>query len=237
MPEASQQKFLASYGRRRGRRLRPQRQELMDELLPQLRLTPEGNGVMEWWSNTISPSPHHPTTPPPLFLEIGFGGGEHLAHQARLHPEACIIGCEPYINGVAGLLAHIRDNKLFNIRILQDDARPLVEKLPDACLGKVFILYPDPWPKARHHKRRLISTEFLNQLARVMKPGAELRLATDHSDYCTWMLEHLLSHPAFTWAAKTCEDWRKPWPDWIPTRYEQKRLAGQPTYLTFTRNI
>ncbi len=167
------------------------------------------------------------------WLEIGFGGGEHLAHQAALHPEIGIIGCEPYINGIAGLLKHIDDHKLHNIRIYSEDARLLMERLPDASLERVFILYPDPWPKARHHKRRLISTEFLNALARVMKPGAELRLATDHADYCAWMLEHLLSHSAFEWTAKICDDWLNPPPDWISTRYEQKALAGRPTYLDF----
>ncbi len=194
----------------------------MDELLPQLEI-----------QNPDAPIDNKLSQLSNLYLEIGFGGGEHLAHQASLHPDTGIIGCEPYINGVAGLLARIRDEKLDNIRIYQHDARLLIEKLPDNCLDKVFILYPDPWPKARHHKRRLVSKSLLDSLARVMKPGAELRLATDHSDYCTWMLERLLPHPSFKWTAKTCDDWLKPWADWIPTRYEQKRLAGMPTYLTF----
>lgn len=238
---------IASYGRRRGRRLRPSRQGLMDELLPELTIDLPETGTLAL-----------PKDKKEHWLEIGFGAGEHLAHQAALNPNVGIIGCEPFINGIATLLALLsscakrsegtgsgamaRDpaqphcgSQDLNVRIYNDDARLLIEKLPDHCLDKVFILYPDPWPKARHHKRRLISKEFLDNLARVMKPGAELRLATDHSDYCTWMLERLLAHPAFQWTAKTCDDWLKPWADWIPTRYEQKRLAGMPTYLSFKR--
>jgi len=218
-------KLLASYGRRRGRRLRAAKQELMDTLLPELEIPAQGALDLR----ALFPQKKS------YWLEIGFGGGEHLMHQAALHPEVGIIGCEPYINGVAGLLKYVRDHNIRNVRIHQHDARPLMARLPDACLDKVFILYPDPWPKARHHKRRLISTEFLTALARVMRAGAELRLATDHEDYCTWMLEHLLPHPGFTWTAQSCADWQTPWADWIPTRYEQKRLAGVPTYLGFRR--
>jgi tRNA (guanine-N7-)-methyltransferase len=171
------------------------------------------------------------------WLEIGFGGGEHLAHQGGLHPEAGIIGCEPYIHGIAALIKHIDDNKLDNIRIYQQDARFLLDALPAQSLNRVFILYPDPWPKARHHKRRLVSKPTLDALARVMKTGAELRLATDDEDYCTWMLEQLQPHDAFTWTAKTCDDWLKPWDGWFSTRYEQKALAAGrvPTYLRFVR--
>ena len=168
-----------------------------------------------------------------LWLEIGFGGGEHLAYQAERNPGVGIIGCEPYLNGIGEPLKQIETRKLKNIRLHGDDARPLIDALPDASLDRVFILYPDPWPKTRHHKRRIISTEFLTSLARVMKPGAELRLATDHADYATWMLERLLAHPDFKWTAKSCDDWLKPWPDYTPTRYEQKALAGKPTYLSF----
>lgn len=208
---------LASFGRRQGRKLRPGKRTLVDELLPQLKVELPLDPKKEWW------------------LEIGFGGGEHLAHQAALYPQVGIIGCEPYINGTGDLLKKIAAEKLSNIRIHPDDARPLVEQLPDASLSRVFILYPDPWPKTRHHKRRIIAAEFLDTLARVMKPGAELRIATDHADYCTWMLERLLTHSEFTWNAKRCTDWLNPPPDWISTRYEQKALAGRPTYLNFTR--
>lgn len=219
--------LIASYGRRRGRKLRSGKQSLIDEVLPSLviSLPPQGG---------LLPASLFPKAKD-IWLEIGFGGGEHLAHQAALHPDTGFIGCEPYINGIGDLLKQVQANSIHNIRIFTDDARLLIEKLPDAALSRVFILYPDPWPKARHHKRRLISKEFLDALARVMKQGSQLRLATDYSDYATWMLERLLPHPAFRWNAESCEDWLKPWADWLPTRYEQKALAGMPTYLTFTR--
>jgi tRNA (guanine-N7-)-methyltransferase len=210
---------LRSFGRRKGRNLRPLKQGLLDTLLPKLEIS-----LVE--AASLKPQNQ-------IWLEIGFGGGEHLAHQAELHPHAQFIGCEPYINGIAGLLSHIEKNKLNNIRIYSDDARDLVAALPDASLERVFILYPDPWPKTRHNKRRIISTEFLDSLARVMKSGAELRLATDSADYATWMLERLLAHPAFEWMARTSDDWLNPPEEWIPTRYEQKALAGIPTYLNF----
>lgn len=221
-------RLLSSFGRRRGRKLRPSRQGLMENLLPNISISLPPKGMLDLAAVFKQKE---------YWLEIGFGGGEHLAHQAAAHPEAGIIGCEPFINGTAALLARIESEKLSNIRIYGGDARLLIGKLPDGCLTKVFILYPDPWPKARHHKRRLISKEFLDALARVMKPGADLRLATDDEDYCTWMLERLLPHGRYVWQAEKCSDWLTPWPDWISTRYEQKALkAGRvPTYLTFMR--
>lgn len=210
---------LRSFGRRKGRNLRPTKQSLFDTLLPKLQIS-----LLEAQSKKPESS---------IWLEIGFGGGEHLAHLAELHPEVQFIGCEPYINGIAGLLSHIDEHKLKNIRIYSDDARDLVAALPDESLERVFVLYPDPWPKTRHNKRRIISSEFLDALARVMKAGAELRLATDSADYATWMLERLLANKNFQWTAKTCDDWLNPPSEWISTRYEQKALAGRPTYLSF----
>ena len=181
----SEEKPLRSFGRRKGRNLRPTKQGLFDTLLPRLQISLSESKILN------PKSPH--------WLEIGFGGGEHLAHQAGLHPEVQFIGCEPYVNGIAGLLSHIEEHKLNNIRIYSDDARDLINSLPDNSLERVFILYPDPWPKTRHHKRRIISSEFLDSLTRVMKPDAELRLATDSADYATWMLERLLAHKNFKW--------------------------------------
>ena len=223
---------LRSFGRRKGRNLRPTKQGLFDTLLPKIEIKKIRSREDENESSFLDflPSPVLP-----LWLEIGFGGGEHLAHQAGLHPEVQFIGCEPYVNGIAGLLSHIEEHKLNNIRIYSDDARDLINSLPDNSLERVFILYPDPWPKTRHHKRRIISREFLDSLTRVMKPDAELRLATDSADYATWMLERLLAHKNFKWTAKTCEDWLNPPAEWISTRYEQKALAGRPTYLNFIR--
>lgn len=220
--------LLASFGRRRGRKLRAGKQGLINNLLPKITISLPEDGNFRL--DGLKPDTRG------LWLEIGFGGGEHLAHQAKLHPDISIIGCEPYLNGIGDLLKKIDADKLKNIRIYPDDARVLMERLPDSCLDKVFILYPDPWPKARHNKRRLISPEFLDELARVMKPDAVLQLATDHVDYATWMLERLLTHKQFIWNAETCVDWLKPPSDWIPTRYEKKRLAGVTTYLSFKRH-
>ncbi len=202
----------------------------MDTLLPSLLIDlPEG---------PLAPETLFPTQKE-YWLEIGFGGGEHLAHQASLYRTIGIIGCEPYLNGVAGLLKHIDDEQLNNIRIYADDARLLMEKLPAASITKAFILYPDPWPKARHKKRRLIQTPLLDSLARIMAPGGQLRIATDDDDYCTWILEHALPHPSFTWQANTCADWLDAPADWTTTRYEQKKAVDRgltPSYLNFLKN-
>jgi tRNA (guanine-N7-)-methyltransferase len=215
-------KILRSFGRRKGRSLRTHAQELVAELLPQLLIF------------TSSPPP---ITTSQTYLEIGFGGGEHLAHIATLHPAIHMIGCEPYVNGISGLLKKIEKDDLKNIRIYTDDVRELLEKMPDHSLDRVYILYPDPWPKARHHKRRLIGKPLLDLLARVMKPNAELRIATDWDDYATWILEQLLPHPAFTWQAEKASDWNTPWDEWIPTRYEQKakREGRGSVYYRFNR--
>jgi tRNA (guanine-N7-)-methyltransferase len=215
-------RLIHSYGRRRGRKLRASRQVLMEELLPKIAVRLDEKIKISG----------------PLWLEIGFGGGEHLAAQALQHPTIGMIGCEPYIDGVASLLAHLHKDNINNVRIFTDDARLLIEKLPAASVDRVFILFPDPWPKARHHKRRLIQQPFLELLARVMKPGAELRLATDHADYCTWMLEQMLSSPHFTWTAREKADWENPPADWIRTRYQEwaEGEGRRTTYLIFQRN-
>jgi tRNA (guanine-N7-)-methyltransferase len=161
-----------------------------------------------------------------VWLEIGFGAGEHLAMQAEAHPDIGFIGCEVFENGVARLLGQIERRGLSNIQLYPDDARLLLATLSPAVIGHVFILFPDPWPKARHHKRRIVSRDTLNELARVMRPGAELRLATDDPGYFSWMLEQLTGHPAFEWLARRPCDWRERPPDWPATRYEQKARAG-----------
>ncbi len=215
------QEHLRSFGRRHGRRLRTHAQELVDGLLPSLQLSP---ATLPAFVGTV-------------FLEIGFGGGEHLAHLATLHRDVHFIGVEPYVNGISGLLKQVEERHLDNIRIYTDDVRDLLVAMPDACLDRVYILYPDPWPKARHHKRRLIGKPLLDQLTRVMKPGAELRIATDWDDYATWILEQLLPHAAFEWTAKKSGDFNAPWEEWIPTRYEQKaRREGRgSSYFRFIR--
>jgi tRNA (guanine-N7-)-methyltransferase len=178
-----------------------------------------------------------PFAPREIWLEIGFGGGEHLLAQAGAHRDIGFIGCEPFVNGVAKALAGIEEAGLDNIRLRAGDAGALVERLPDACLARVAILYPDPWPKRRHNKRRLVSDATIAALARVMRAGAELRFATDIDDYAGWALRRLLASPDFVWRAREADDWRRPWADWPGTRYEAKakREGRPPVYLTFSR--
>ena len=185
----------------------------------------------------LDPRRLFPIPPPHLWLEIGFGAGEHLAEQATAHPEVGLLGAEVFENGVVKLLAEVRRRELANIRILVDDARLLLEALPDACLGRVFILFPDPWPKQRHHKRRMVSPGPLDQLARIMREGAELRLATDDIGYLRAMLELVPVHPAFAWQARGPGDWLRRPPDWPATRYEAKAIAAGriPHFLRLTR--
>jgi tRNA (guanine-N7-)-methyltransferase len=171
-----------------------------------------------------------------LWLEIGFGGGEHLAAQAQRHPDVEIIGCEPFLNGVGSLLRHIEEQDLKNVSVLGDDARPLLDRLPDACLGRVYLLFPDPWPKARHHKRRFIQPETVAAFARVLKPGGRWRFATDWADYADWGLRHAQANPHFEWRAESPADWTRPPADHVTTRYETKGLGDcKPVFLDFVR--
>lgn len=219
------------YGRRRGRRLRPGQRRLEETLLPELAVALPPEGAL------LDPARLFPDRVADLWLEVGFGGGEHLAAQAAAHPDVGLLGCEVFENGVVKLLAEAERRKLRNVRILVDDARLLIRALPDRSLGRVFVLFPDPWPKVRHHKRRFVSTETLTELARVMKNGAELRLATDDVDYLRWMLERAPMHPDFAWLARRPGDWRERPDDWPPTRYEQKAIAAgrAPTFLRLRR--
>ena len=221
------------YGRFKGKQLRPSQEAYLDQDLAAL-----SPGAVDWDAN--------PDRTPldlsalfgdrDLWLEIGFGGGEHLVHQAQGNPQVGLIGCEPYINGVAMLLGKIREAKVENLRVHPGDARDLFDVLPDASLSRAFLLYPDPWPKTRHHRRRFVTPEHLEPLARKMKPGAEFRVATDIPDYIRQTLEQVPRH-GFRWMAEGPRDWRDPWDDWIPTRYEQKALreGRVPHYLTFQR--
>ncbi len=178
-----------------------------------------------------------PDGPAALWLEIGFGGGEHLAAQARAHPNISYIGCEAFLNGIAKALALIEADQLRNVRLYNGDARAVIEALPGEALDGAYLLYPDPWPKRRHHGRRFLSDEMLARLARVMRSGAELRFATDIDGNTGWSLARVLRSPDFVWAAASPRDWQRPWDGWIGTRYEAKALLGgrRPTYLTFIR--
>jgi tRNA (guanine-N7-)-methyltransferase len=218
------------YGRRRGKKLRAGQEALLDTLLPKLLIT-------------VPPEPQKldlaalfGAAREKIWLEVGFGAGEHLVWQAAEHPEVGLIGCEPFINGVAKCLAHIERTAVTNVRLFTDDARLLMAALPDGSLSRAFVLFPDPWPKTRHHKRRLVQRDTLDVLARLMKAGAELRLATDDPSYLPWMVEHACIHPAFEWLAERPSDWRGRPADWPPTRYEQKMLAGhKPVFLRLRR--
>jgi len=207
-----QPSYLSSYGRNRGRSLRPRQQGLVDDLLPKLAVR---EGELQACGRVA--------------LEIGFGGGEHLAALAASHPETLCIGCEPYINGVAKLLCAIDDQALGNIRLFTHDARKLIDSLPGHSVDDVYILFPDPWPKAKHNKRRLVSHDTLARLARIHKPGGRLLLATDHTDYATWMLEHLQTTPHYRWTATRATDWTNPPTEWVETKYQRKTSAeGRP---------
>ena len=214
----------AFFGRRKGKRLRAGQDDLVRTLLPALRIAPEGLAAFR-------------EAYPELWLEIGFGGGEHLAAQARAHPRIGFIGCEPFVNGMAKLLAVAEDEGLRNLRVWDEDVMKLLPALPDGIFRRVFILYADPWPKRRQRKRRLVSDEMLEELARVMTPGAELRFASDIDDYVGWVLARTLRSPHFRWTATRADDWRKPYEGWISTRYEAKaiREGRRPAYLTLVR--
>jgi tRNA (guanine-N7-)-methyltransferase len=216
------------YGRRQTHKLSARQASLIADLLPRLAI-PDG-----------------PFLPAALFpgraltglaLEVGFGGGEHLVYQAARHADWGFIGGEPFLNGMAQALAHIADQGLSNIRLHHGDARDVLERLPTGMLDAVYVLYPDPWPKKRHWKRRFIGPDTVPQLARVLKPGGLLRVASDIPDYIGWTLLHLVRGALFEWMAEAPGDWRTAPADWPGTRYERKALrhGRVPTYLDFRR--
>ncbi len=182
---------------------------------------------------TLFAHPHRET-----WLEIGFGGGEHLLATAARHEDVGFIGCEPFLNGMARALADLATANLENIRLHNGDAGEIIDRLPSASISRIFLLYPDPWPKRRQRKRRFVSDDMLTRLARVMRPGGEFRFATDWPDYAAWSLQRVLQSPMFAWTAKRADDWRTPWPGFTRTRYEAKaiREGRTPCYLVFRRN-
>ncbi len=216
------------FGRRKGKSLRPRQAALTANLLPHLRVNLEA-------------------LPPPreavaaehrdLWLEIGFGGGEHLASDAQSHPDILFIGCEPFVNGVAKLVSTIDEKQIPNILIHDGDALQILRALPEASLGRVTILYPDPWPKFGQRKRRFISPETIEQMARTLRDGEEVRFATDIDDYSGWTLARFQASESFDWNVREAKDWKTPWAGWPGTRYEAKafREGRTPAYLTFVR--
>jgi tRNA (guanine-N7-)-methyltransferase len=249
---------IASFSRRQGRALHPNAKRLVQELLPRLQIALPQEGMIDprtlfppYTSRTSRDSGADAGSKTPdrsddllgcaisqLCLEIGFGGGEYLAAQAKAHPEWGFIGCEPFINGVAKLLAAIERDRLTNIRLFTDDARAMCDALPDASIAHIAILFPDPWPKARHHKRRLVSLQTLELLARIQPQGARLLLATDHEDYGAQMLEVLRDSPHYEWQAQARQDWQTPPEGWVNTRYELKTTAEgrHPLFLLAKRS-
>ena len=219
------------HGRRRGKKLRVGQQSLLDTLLPRLALTvpaqQEEIDLAQLFGGRLPADG--------VWLEVGFGAGEHLVWQAEQHPNIGLVGCEPYLNGVAKCLAQIERAGVSNVRLSTDDARLVMAALPRRSLSRVFVLFPDPWPKTRHHKRRFVQRESLDRLAELMLPGAELRLATDDPSYLPWMVERACTHPSFEWLAQGPADWRQRPADWPATRYEKKMLAGKPTFLQLQR--
>jgi tRNA (guanine-N7-)-methyltransferase len=212
---------LRSYGRRHGRKLSLRQSRLLTELLPQV--------AADASSLAVSQSP--------IWLEIGFGGGEHLLHQAKNNSGITFVGAEPFEDGVVKVLSAIEAEQLSNIRVFADDARPLLRSLKHQSVAKSFVLFPDPWPKKKHAKRRLLSEATIDLLARASVPGGELRVATDIGDYARTLLIAMRNQGGFDWIARSPEDWRTPWPDWPGTRYEAKakREGRQCYYFTFQK--
>jgi tRNA (guanine-N7-)-methyltransferase len=218
------------FGRRKGRRLRPSRARLLDVGLGAVRAPIEPGQPAD---------PAHWFNPPVqgVWLEIGFGSGEHLAAQAKANTTIGMLGAEVFVNGIASLLARLEGEGLGNVRIHPDVAQGLLDHLAPATIDRVFVLFPDPWPKRRHAQRRLLSKETIDKLASLMRPGAELRFASDDPVMIAWGLRQLCDHGAFAWLAERAQDWRERPQDWPATRYEAKALreGRLPCYFRFRR--
>ncbi len=212
------------YGRAKGRPLRAVQQGLMDNLYPKIEITDDTLAGLSGFSK--------------IWLEIGFGGSEHLIWQARHNPDTALLGAEPFLNGVAKAVAGVDEHLLPNVRLYQGDARNVIDTMPDAALECVFVLFPDPWPKSKHNKRRIITPEFLGDVHRILKPGGRFRFASDIIDYVDWTLTRIKVHGGFSWPAKTLTDWRERPDDWPGTRYEAKAIREGRTchYFEFIRD-
>jgi tRNA (guanine-N7-)-methyltransferase len=216
---------IRTFGRIKSRPIKPRQAALVESLLPRI-ATPPG----PFDPRALAPSAQE------IWLEIGFGGGEHLAGQAARRPDVLFLAAEPFMNGVASALRHIDERGLGNVRLHAGDGRDLMAAAPAASLDRLFLLFPDPWPKTRHHKRRLVGPQFIEEAARVLKRGGRLRFATDWADYANWTLKHFLEADAFEWTARVADDWRRAPVDHIATRYEEKRLGDcVPVWLEFER--
>jgi len=218
------------FGRRKGKAFSPRQQALMDTFLPRISVKIHSKSDDKLETAEIFGCDKRET-----WLEIGFGKGEHLAWQAQVNPDVGLIGCEPYLNGVVGLLTHIEENDIDNIRVYGDDARHVIWALPDASVDRVFLIHPDPWPKKRHARRRFVNPANLDDLARILKDDGEFRVGTDHPIYREWTALQMNARTDFEWLAEGPEDWRNRPDDWPETRYEVKALEGKATYFRFRR--
>jgi tRNA (guanine-N7-)-methyltransferase len=225
--ERSQRAF---FGRRKGHPLKPRQAALFDTLLPRIALDLAGAGPPDL--RTLFAAPVED-----LRLEIGFGGAEHMIEQARANPRTGFIGTDAFLNAIAKALVVINDTALTNVRLHFGDASELLDWLPNTSLSRIDLLYPDPWPKRRHWKRRFIQDDSLTRLARILRKGGELRFATDIADYAVYALVRVTRSPDFIWTAECADDWRKPWPGFAGTRYEAKakREGRSPAYFIFRR--
>ena len=216
------------YGRSCGRSLTERQKALLRDHLARLQVTVPQTGCLDLAA--LFPNGRD------VWLEIGFGGGEHMVGQAMAHPDVGIVGAEPFLNGVVSALTQITEQGVDTARLHHGDARPLLRAVPDGALGRVFILFPDPWPKARHHKRRILSHAVVAECARALRPGGRLRFVTDWHDYAGWAVEHITAHPDFIWQAECRADWLTAPDDHIPTRYQAKALGDTPPiFLDFMR--
>lgn len=218
------------FGRRKGKPLRPEQAERLTRLLPVLRIDtalPPPDPLAALFALPVSA----------VVLEIGFGGGERLIHEAERFPQTGFIGAEVFEAGIAKAVRGIEKIGQGNIRLHDGDAGPLLDWLPAASLARIDLLYPDPWPKRRHWKRRFVNAANLKRIARVLEPGGSFRFASDIAAYVDWTLQHLRREPVLTWTAGTADDWRRPWPGWTGTRYEAKAIGQgrRPAYLTFRK--
>jgi len=226
-----QNQHRAFFGRVCAKRLHKGQQALFDSLLPGLVIELPAAGQLDL--NEVFPG-----NPKQKIIEIGYGGGEHLARLAGENPKSGFVGCEVFTGGIGKMLQKINADELSNIRLFTQDAYRLLQALPEACLDEAYLLYPDPWPKKRHHKRRFVSPVTLNELARVIKPGGLFRFASDIEDYANWTLAHIGRHGGFTWLAGPPGSWHTPFAGWQGTRYEQKARRegrGKSFYFTFER--
>jgi len=218
------------FGRRKGHRLRSHQADLIENLLPHLALditSPAPGDLTELFDDGITD----------VRLEIGFGGGEHLVAEARAFPQTGLVGCEPYVNGMAKILTQIEAHNIGNIRLFAGDAAELLAWAPSQSMRRIDLIHPDPWPKRRHWKRRFVQDSTVAAMARILKADGEFRFVSDIDDYCAWTLSHLLRSPDFFWIAERASDWQAPWPDYTMTRYGAKaeREGRKATYLRFRR--